>query len=216
MADDHPMHLIPVGIFIEQEEGIKVVAQGTDGSSLIEKMVVLDELPNVCLLDINMEPMDGFQTLVEIKKRWPQIYCLILTAFPDDPNIIQMIRLGANGFLIKSMGPAEVVKAIKAVMEHGYYYSNVANETTYNLVKDNKVKMQELNPREIEFLKYTCTDLTYPEIAAEMKSTPKAITGLRDRLCEKLDVDSRVSLALTAVALKLYIPNAHNYLKRIR
>lgn len=214
MADDHPMHLVPMGIFLNQDEGVKVVVQATDGNDLIEKIIKLETLPHVCLIDINMKPMDGFQTLTEIKNRWPATHCLIITAFPDDPNIIRMIRLGANGFLVKSMGPVEVIKAIKTVMEHGYYYSSAANEITYSDVRNNRVKMQELNHRETEFLKYVCTDLTYPEIAAEMKTTPKSITGIRDRLCEKLNVDSRVSLALAAVALKLVTIDSSNLLNR--
>lgn len=200
-ADDHVAVRKGIIACLKEEKTIEVIIEGDNGEDLLNKLVSAENLPDVCLIDINMPKMNGFQLLKEIKKRWPRIGCLILTVFENDSYVIEMIRHGANGYLLKSCNPAEIADAIISIAHNGYYYSETANQKTYNIVKNNKFKEVELNGREIDLLKYACTELSYGDIAAKMEISFKSLDGIRERLFIKLNINSRIGLAMASIQL---------------
>jgi DNA-binding NarL/FixJ family response regulator len=117
--------------------------------------------------------------------------------------MIRLLQAGVKGFLKKNVSPYELKFAIYNIMQFGYYYTNNTTGKLINLFR----KSQEhsamlktmLTEMEIRFLKYTCSDLTYKEIANEMNVNPRAVDNLRDNLFEKLEVKSRVGLAMYSI-----------------
>lgn len=200
-ADDHVAVRKGIIACLKEEKTIEVIIEGDNGEDLLNKLVNAQNLPDVCLIDINMPKMNGFQLLKEIKKRWPGLGCLVLTVFENDSYVIEMIRHGANGYLLKSCNPAEIADAIVSIAHNGYYYSETANKKTYNIVKNNKFKEVELNEREIDLLKYACTELSYGDIAAKMEISFKSLDGIRERLFIKLNINSRIGLAMASIQL---------------
>lgn len=200
-ADDHIAVRRGITANLEKDGLIKVIIQGNNGEELLEQLMNCTVLPDVCLLDINMPKMDGFRLLKEIKRNWPEMGCLILTVFEIESYVIEMIKFGANGYILKSCDPEEIVSAVCAIKEDGYFYSEVAGNTTFNNVNSKKFKSILLTEREIDFLKYICTDLSYADIATEMKTTFKTVDGLRERICVKLNVTTRIGLALASIQL---------------
>lgn len=178
---------------IEKPGNIKVSIVGDDGESLLEKMSGAEELPDICLIDISMPGMDGYQLLSEIKSRWPQIRCLILTIHQMGYHVQTMFRKGADGYLLKTAQPEEIILAIKTIYKTGSYHSELPDST--------ELKSLALTDREIELLKYVPTDLTYSEIAQAMNTTFKTIGGIRDRLSGKLNVRTRAGLIYAATVL---------------
>lgn len=209
-CDDHLAVRKGIIACIESEGDIQVVVEGNDGAELLSNLNQSSVLPDLCLIDINMPNMDGFQFLKEIKKRFPQMKCLVLTVFEHEPYIIQMIKHGANGYLKKSCNPAEIADAIRAIYKYGFYYSTTANERLFTLVKERKVKELKLNDREIQLLQFACTELSYGDIAKEMNLSFKTLDGVRERLFVKLNINSRVGLAMSSINLGYAtIPTAH-------
>ena len=200
-SDDHIAVRKGIIACIETNQRIKVIIEGNDGEELLKNLMNSKESPDICLIDINMPKMDGFKLLKEIKQRYPKMKCLVLTVFEHEPYIIQMIKHGANGYLLKSCNPTEIILAIETIYDNGYYFSTTANEKLFALVKEKKIKELKLNPREIVLLQYACSEYSYGDIAKKMELSFKSLDGVRERLFAKLHINSRVGLAMAAIHL---------------
>lgn len=115
-----------------------------------------------------------------------------------------MIKAGAIGYLLKDTEKSVLEKALREIVENGFYHTkNVTNllmKSVSGGIKDDVV----LKPREIEFLRHACTELTYKEVADRMFLSPKTIDGYREALFVKLNVRNRVGLVIYAVRNKIY------------
>jgi len=198
-AEDHTIVRKGVIALLESLGGIVVDIEAENGKELISKIEMTGQLPDVCVLDIDMPVMNGFETLIYLKKKWPEIKTLVLTLYHEDLYIIKMIRNGANGYLVKRCSPHEIKKALQSICNNGYYYSEVANHQYFKLVNNKVIRLPNFTPKEIEVLRYSCTDLSYAEIGEKMKTTQRSVEGIRDSLFKKLDVHSRSSLVICAI-----------------
>jgi DNA-binding NarL/FixJ family response regulator len=203
MVDDHALLRSALASLINSFENCKVVCEASNGAEFISKIHEY-EIPDIVLLDLNMPVMDGFETAVWLRDHWPQVHVLMLTMYDSELTLIRLLQAGVKGFLKKDIAPSELHFAIKSVIQSGYYYSTETAGRLANLfrnsAKDNlRLQNAILKDPEIEFLKLVCTDSTYKEIAQTMRLTPRAIDSLRDDLFVKLDVKSRVGLAMVAI-----------------
>lgn len=202
LADDHILLRNALATLINGFENCKVVGQANDGKELID--IAQKEHPDVVLLDVNMPHMDGYETAVWFQANMPQINILMLTMYDSEPLLIRLLQAGVKGFLKKDIHPSELRFAIQSVMDVGYFYSHHTSGKLANLIRlggNDQMMLQNfmLTDQELAFLKLACTEMTYKEIAMEMNLNPRAVDSLRDHLFEKLDVKSRVGLALFAV-----------------
>jgi two-component system, NarL family, invasion response regulator UvrY len=203
LADDHILLRNALAGLIENFEECKVVYQANDGKELLN-FIQGDIKPDVILLDFNMPNLDGYDTALWLQKHMPEIHVLMLTMYDSEPLLIRLLQAGAKGFLKKDIHPSELKFAIQSVMQLGYYYSHHTSHKLASLFRTgtgDSIALQKsmLNEVEIKFLQLACTELTYKEIALQMKLNPRAVDSLRDALFEKLDVKSRVGLALFAI-----------------
>jgi two-component system, NarL family, invasion response regulator UvrY len=212
-AEDHVSVRKGIVSVLHAMGDIHVDIEADNAVDMLDQLVTAARLPDICMIDINMPQMDGFSLLIEIKKRWPDMRTLILTLFNREPYIIQMIKFGANGYLLKNCDPSEIKRALLSIYHTGYYYSHVANSILFESVLNNEVKLTSFTDAEKEFMKHCCSNLSYDEIAEAMNTTSRSVKGYRDRLFNKLDVNSRVELALYAIQsgiVPLEIPNHIN------
>ena len=203
LADDHVLLRDALSNLINSFEEFTVILNAGNGKELIDYVDRVQK-PDVILLDLNMPEMDGFETANWLFRHHPDVKILILTMYDSEIALIRLLQSGVRGFLKKDIHPIELKQALKAVAENGYYYSHHATgklATLFQKSTDNNSGIMKalLSESEIEFLRLASTDLTYKEIASQLKITPRAIDGYRDALFEKLDVKSRVGLALYAV-----------------
>lgn len=212
-ADDHTMFRKLLIKHLEVSSDIRVIVQGDDGKMLLNKIVQLGILPDVCLIDINMPNMGGHELLCKIREQWPSVKCIVLTAFNDDVKIINMIRHGACGYLLKNSDPEEVITAIKEVHHHGYYYSDVANSRLYRLILKDKIEAHTFTELETTFMKYACSSLTYAEIAQKMDISYRSLDSYRDKLFFKLEVSSRIGIVIAAIELGIFSINSKQNIK---
>lgn len=198
-ADDHLLLRESLVSHIETDGDIKVSLQAENGKDLIEQLKRSDTIPDVCLLDIMMPELDGFQTVEQLKSLWPDMKILILTSYLHDIYVIQMISAGVNGYLTKSSHPRTVREAIRHVMEYDIYCNEQFCLKDIKAVKEGRLELPRLTEKELQLLRYCIEDLTYLEIADKMETTQKSVEGYRNKLFQKLNTKSRTGLALYAV-----------------
>ena len=204
ITDDHTLLRNGLASLVNSFPNFKVVLEASNGKDL-QSQLDPQNLPDVMLMDINMPEMDGYDTADWLRKTYPQIRVLALSMMDTESAIIRMIKNGARGYVLKDAEPSELNEALNAILTKGYYYNDlVTGKLIFSINKlgndEKDIKaLLNLSDRETTFLKLTCTDLTYKEIADQMNVGVRTIDGYRDALFEKLKVKSRVGLVLFAI-----------------
>lgn len=205
IVDDHLLIAKAISSMINQFKGYEVLYEVENGQELINKFQLEKNIPDIVLLDISMPVMDGFETAVWLKQNHPAVKVIVLTMQGDDASLVKMIRAGAISYLNKNVHPTELQKALDAVCEKGMYYPDWATSRILYALSHNEDKQTvKLSEREIEFLRYSCTEMTYSEIGEKMFCSGRTIESYRDSLFEKLHVKTRTALALYAVKIGLH------------
>lgn len=203
LADDHALIRNGLAGLINSFNEYEVIFQAGNGQEFIEQLA-LHEPPTVALLDINMPKKNGYETAHFVRQHYPSIKILALSMYDNENYIIRMLKNGARGYILKEAEPAELKMALDSIIQKGYHYSELVTGHLINTInkfdEDPKTKTTLLlTEREIEFLQYVCTELSYKEIADKMFLSPRTIDGYRDAMFEKLNIKTRVGLALYAV-----------------
>jgi len=198
-ADDHVMVRKGIISLINAFGGINVDIEADSGKDLITQLTWAEKLPDIILLDIHMNEMDGFQTMQKLKEKWPRIKTLVITAFETELHLIKMIHLGVNGYLLKNCNPENIKDAIINIHENGIYHSGVTEEKFFKQVQTGMIRLPHFSDNEIAYLKYCPTEFSCNQIATKMGTTIKAVEGYRTRLCDKLKVKGRLGLAMCAI-----------------
>lgn len=203
VVDDHLLIAKAISSIIGKFEGFEVLYEAENGKVLIEKFKVRVNIPDIVLMDISMPEMNGFETTQWLTDNYPDILVIALSMQDDDASLIKMVTTGAKGYLHKNVHPAELENALKSLITNGMYFPAWATSKIFmSFSKKNESKIPlnfKLSDRETEFLIHTCTELTYKEIADKMCCSPRTVEGYRDSLFEKLEVKTRVGLAMYAV-----------------
>jgi two-component system, NarL family, invasion response regulator UvrY len=205
IADDHSLLRSALAKLINTFEGYSVIMEADNGKDLCEQ-IVKNVLPDIVLLDINMPEMDGFETTQWLHKKYPHVKVLTLSMLSDERSIIKIFRLGAKGYLLKNADPKELREALDAIMDKNVYLSEyVSGKLVSGLHNDADVDIKEvvLNEKEREFLRWTCSELSYKDIAEKMFISPRTVDDYRQSLFNKLKVHSRVGLVMYAIKSRI-------------
>jgi two-component system, NarL family, invasion response regulator UvrY len=199
IADDHA--LIRQGIItqLQQKGGFEVIISAGSGNELLDAIKRGDRHPDVCIIDINMPGLTGFDTVQEIKKLWPWVRIIILSVFDMEMYVIRMIRYGVDGYLLKNSDPEELYTALSIINAGGQYYSRGLERSLVKAVREGEKGYNTLTPKELQVLKYCATELPNSVIARKIGCTIKSLESHVTRLNKKLNVNGRIGLALYAV-----------------
>lgn len=197
LADDHTMFRRGLVSILKPYADIEVLFDAANGRELVDAIHATDIRPDICIIDINMPEMNGYDTARHIKRHFPKIKMLALSMYDDEDNIIKMLRNGANGYLLKDSEPDVMVDALKAMQKQGFYHSELITADILKSIND--VDMLRLSSAEMDFLKMACTEMTYKEMSTAMAVSERTIDGYRDRLFHKLNVRSRIGLVMYAI-----------------
>jgi two-component system invasion response regulator UvrY len=202
IIDDHILLRTALARLVNGFEGYTVLFEADNGKDL-RAQIMQHHIPDIVLLDVNMPEMDGFETTQWLHKNYPHIKVLVLSMLSDEKTIIKMFRLGAKGYLLKNTDHEELKKALDSVMNKNVYLSEyVSDKLVSGLHRDadkEETKPVMLNDKEKEFLRWTCTELSYKEIAEKMFLSPRTIDDYRQTLFGKLKVHSRVGLVMYTI-----------------
>ncbi len=209
LVDDHVMLRTGLANLIEDINGYEVILQSDNGKDFTTKIATNNLSPDIVLLDVSMPHMDGFETAKWITTNLPLAKILVLSMFDDEKSIIKMIRNGAKGYILKDSEPQELEIALNDIVHKGYHYSDLVNGKLIHAV--NKLDsdladetQSKLTSREMEFLKLSCSEMTYKEIANIMYLSVRTVEGYRDNLFIKLNLKTRVGLVLYAIKNKIF------------
>lgn len=203
IADDHV--LLRNGLAnLLKDLGYSVLFGADNGVQLIEKLKS-HPLPEVILMDISMPLMDGYAATLWLKNHYPSVKVLVLSMIDDEASVIRMFKNGARGYVLKDCHPEELETAIQSLLQKGFYHSEMISGKlirAINHLDENNSPQKEqvqLNEREIEFLRWICSELSYKEIADKMSVSPRTVDGYRDTLQDKLECKGRIGLVLWAI-----------------
>jgi DNA-binding NarL/FixJ family response regulator len=204
LVDDHELLRTGLAAIINSFEGFKVALEANNGQQFIEK-VKTKSPPDIVLLDITMPVMDGYETSIWIKANLPQTKVLVLSMLENDTAIIRMLKNGARGYILKDSKPKVFKDALDSIRDSGYFINELVSNKLMHYINHEEVfdsdtfALNNLSENEVIFLKWICTEKTYKEIADEMCLSPRTIDTYRDNLFKKLDVKTRVGLAIFAI-----------------
>jgi len=203
LVDDHKIFREGLSALLAESGKTEVVFQAADGIELIQHLDHSEPEFDVLLLDINMPKMNGIQTALHLQQSHPTLRILALSMYDDDSNILAMIQNGACGYLPKDTSFDEVIKAIVSVHKEGYYYDARATKALVRSTtqkSDNSLVNDKLTDREITFIRHSCSEMTYKEIADAMSVAYKTVEGYREAVFQKLHVKSRIGLVILAIS----------------
>lgn len=199
IADDHRLFVNGLAAILNKQPNISVTITAANGQELIEKLEHTDALPHICLLDISMPVMNGYQTLPVLVRRWPTVRVIALSMHHEDEYpVLKMAAEGACGFLGKDAEPSEIIEAIHQVYTYGYYGGGSVAVHLPNGPAAAKRLLVNITDNQMEFLQLCCTAMDYNEIAEKMGKSRRTIDNYRDNLFSKLNVKSRAGLCLFA------------------
>lgn len=204
LVDDHKLFRKGLlGLLEEIGEPVNIIFEADNGLDM-QKKIKAESLPEIILMDINMPFMDGFQSVAWLNENFPRIKVLVVSMVESEESIMKMMKLGVKGYLSKDVEPAELRNALMAIINKGFYYTDyITGKLLHTLQNEdaNQVDtslIDSLNEKEKRFVQLACSDNTYVEIAAKMFLSPKTIDNYRESVFEKLNLKSRVALALFA------------------
>ncbi len=203
IADDHVIFRQGLKYALNDDDRIECVGEAGNGLELLE--LIKNQEVDIALVDLKMPEMDGNEATGRIIAEHPNVKVIILTMFDDEHFITHMMEAGANGYLTKNAEPSEIKKAIHAVHETGYYFSDlVSSSMLRSLMQKNKAVTPfkaevKLNERELEVLQLICKEHTAAEIAQKIFLSPRTVEGIKANLLEKIGVRNTVGLVMYAV-----------------
>lgn len=209
LVDDHALLRSGLASLIESFDGYSVLFQADNGKDFIQQLQT-NKLPDIILLDITMPEMNGFETAAWIKQNAPSIRILVLSMMDNDEIVISMLKAGARGYILKDSKPAVFKQALDNIRDSGFFMNELVSNKMLNYVRHEETNGKELSAisllteKELAFLQYACSEMTYKEIASAMQVSPRTVEGYRDELLKKLNLQSRVGLVLFAIKNGLY------------
>ena len=204
LADDHAVVRKGIREFLEEDPEIVVIAEAGDGGEAIR--LAGEHRPDVAVLDIQMPRVTGIEATRQIKAAFPHVRVLILTAYEDDPYIFALLRAGADGYLLKSAEPDDLVRAVKAVAAGGKVLdpavaARVVAQMTSGKPAGAAGQVEPLSERELDVLRLAGQGLTNKAIGLALSISDRTVQGHLASIYGKLGVGSRTEAVTRALKL---------------
>ncbi|MCB2160487.1 response regulator transcription factor [bacterium] len=201
LADDHAVVRSGIRQFLESTNEIQVVDEADDGEKA--KSLLQKHNPDVVVLDIQMPKATGIEVTRWIRKNQLKVGVLILTAYDEDPYVNAVLQAGANGFVLKTASPEEIIKAVKDVNDgKSVLDPSVTQKVLQGLTKGKDDYLYEsLTERENEVLRLVAKGFTNKAIGVQLKISDRTVQGHIAHIFTKLQASSRTEAVMKAVSL---------------
>jgi DNA-binding NarL/FixJ family response regulator len=204
LADDHMMVRQGIRALLERE-GFEVVAEAMDGREAVKLAEKLK--PDVAVLDIAMPLLNGIDAAREIRRVSPRTKTTLLTVHEENQYVVEALRAGVTGYVVKTKAADDLVKAIREVSLGAVYMSpGVSREAVRAYLDGTEPTHDGLTPREREVLQLVAEGKTTKEVAAVLGISVKTAESHRSRIMEKLDIHETASLVRYAIRLGVIQP----------
>jgi DNA-binding NarL/FixJ family response regulator len=198
LVDDHQLFRKSLSLLLSSFKNTVVVMDATNGIDLQQKIAQAEVIPELMLIDVSMPQMDGPQTAEWLHLAYPGIRKVALSMEDKEETIIKMLRAGCCSYLFKDIHPNELEHALDEVHRFGYYNPAISYQKLMDTAQESDSSLH-LTEKELYFLKLSCSDLSYRDIASIMNLSERTIDGYRAAMFNKLNVQSRTGMALEAI-----------------
>src|SRR4030042_2540930 len=201
LADDHAIVRAGIRQFLEHAGDIKVISEADDGE--IAKQMIQQRQPDVAVLDIQMPKATGIDITRWVRVNYPKVGILILTAFDDDPYVMAVLKAGANGYVLKTHYPTDLINAVRDV----YTGKSVLDPSiTHKLLAQlshptDSIPVEQLTEREMEVLGLAAKGFTNKAIGVQLGISDRTVQGHLAHIFDKLQASSRTEAVMRAVSL---------------
>jgi len=207
IADDQTLFRTGLARLLDEDPRVEVVGQAVDGADAVKRAASLT--PDVILMDLKMPNLDGAEATRRIVAEHPQIRVLILSTFDADSYVLQALRAGASGYVLKDSQPAAIVSSILAVISGERVMANAVANRVLDLLSGTASPKQfydGLTAREVEILKLLATGQANKQIARHLRISEKTVRNHVSHMYEKLHIYDRSQAVLYAVRKGLVEP----------
>jgi len=209
LADDHTIVRHGLSKLLEQEEDIEIVAETRDGRSTVELARELS--PDLVIMDIGMPDLNGIDATRQILRESSKVKILALSMHSGKNFVIEMLKAGASGYLLKECALEELITAVRTVMAGKTYLSpSITDVVVENYVRcssgDESTAFSVLSQREREVLQLMAEGNTTKQVARRLHISPKTVEGHRLRMMDKLNIDNIAQLTKYAIQEGLTSP----------
>ena len=203
LVDDHEMVRLGVSSYLEIQEDIQVVGEASNG--LMGYHLALELRPDIILMDLVMDTMDGIEATQKILAEWPQAKIIIVTSFLDDEKVYPALEAGAISYILKTSSAQEIASAIRST----YKGESVMQEEVTQKILDRDLEESQyqlhddLTSREREVLELVAKGYSNQAIADELFITLKTVKTHVSNILSKLEVDDRTQATIYAFQHRL-------------
>ncbi|HEX9824477.1 MAG TPA: response regulator transcription factor [Actinomycetota bacterium] len=209
VVDDHALFRRGIQMVLDQEPGLSVVGEATDGQQAIERAQEL--MPDVVLMDVRMPKRSGIEAARRIKEAIPHVKILMLTVSDEEDDLYEAIKAGASGYLLKEIPTEDVAEAVKSVWAG---QSRISPAMASKLLSEfqamskraderEQVHAPRLTDREMEVLRLVAKGMNNRDIAKELFISENTVKNHVRNILEKLQLHSRMEAVVYAVREKL-------------
>ncbi|HEY3760717.1 MAG TPA: response regulator transcription factor [Verrucomicrobiae bacterium] len=201
LADDHTVVRQGLRALLEAEADIRVVAEADNGRQAVQ--LAKKFLPAVVIMDIAMPNLNGLEATRQITKDVPGTKLLVLSSYNDDEYVIQVIKAGAKGYLLKQTAATELINAVREVSRGNPYFSPAISRRLVDENRDGKLdskKHGDLTSREMEVLQLIAEGNANKQIAAELNISIKTVEKHRQQVMNKLNIHDIAGLTRYAIS----------------
>jgi DNA-binding NarL/FixJ family response regulator len=197
LADDHPIVRQGLRHLLEGEPNLKVMGEASNGREAVQ--LVEKIRPDVLIVDIVMPELNGLEVLKQVRERSPRTCCIILSMQSADVYVVEALKAGALGYVLKETGPSELVNAVHQVIRGQRYLSPRISERLIDVLIESSQKStsdpyQTLTNREREVLQMVAEGLSSAEIARRLSISPRTAELHRGRMMNKLGLRNQTEL----------------------
>ena len=200
LVDDHELVRTGTQRILDEVRGIKVIGTAETGEEAVS--YCRDHTPDIILMDMNMPGIGGMEATRRILRMKPDIRVIALTIHTEDPFPSKIMQTGAHGYLSKSAGTKEVIRAVKAVhMGQRYIAPEIAQQIALNQFKPNRSEnpFDNLTDRELQIMLKIIKGARVQDVAEELTLSTKTVNSYRYRMFQKLGISGDVELVHLAV-----------------
>ncbi|MCD8538483.1 MAG: response regulator transcription factor [Leadbetterella sp.] len=193
IIDDEQLITEGIRLLLSSEASIRVSFTALDGDSFLDTLGQLspEEFPDIALIDIQMQPMNGFELVEILRKDYPQLKIMVLSSHYKSSVFGYMIKLGISAFLPKNSDRNSFIEAIRQVHTKGVFFSATDHEMLLSYMNNPPGRKtlfsleDDLSEREREVIKLICEQCTNQEIAERLNLSPRTVESHRQRILEK-------------------------------
>ena len=217
LVDDHKLVRNGIKSLLEEEQDIVVIAEGSNGLEALD--IVKNIQPDILIIDVRMPEMDGIEAVGEINKRPTKTKAIVLSMHDSEDYIIQSIKAGASGYLLKDTDRKEFIKAIRTVHSGGKYFSgDISNIIVSNYLQSSSGKPKDkvepvqsdpfgLTKKERQILGLVLSGKTNGQISEVLNNSKRTVETHRFNLMKKMNVKNLIELSSVASKYGLHSYN---------